>query len=68
MKVRVDEMLCQGHTQCQIAAPEVVKLRLEDGHAYVENEVVPPGMEAAVRMAAASCPENAISVVDDAGE
>lgn len=60
MKVRVDEDLCQGHTLCQIAAASVFKLRAEDGHAYVEGDEVPPGMDEAVRMAAASCPENAI--------
>jgi ferredoxin len=61
MKVRVDEARCQGHTLCQIAAPQVLRLRLDDGHAYVENEAVPPALEAAVRLAAAGCPESAIS-------
>jgi ferredoxin len=64
MRVRVDEDVCQGHTLCQIAGAEVFKLRLEDGHAYVESEEVPDGLEDAVRMAAASCPENAISIVE----
>lgn len=54
----VDEHLCQGHTLCQIAAPEVLKLRLDDGHAYVENDEVPEGMEDALRMAVTSCPES----------
>lgn len=61
MKVRVDQDLCQGHTLCQIAAAAVFKLRTEDGHAYVEDDEVPPGMDDAVTKAAASCPENAIS-------
>ncbi|HEY6623386.1 MAG TPA: ferredoxin [Acidimicrobiales bacterium] len=60
MKVRVDETRCQGHTLCQIAAPQVLKLRVNDGHAYVEDEAVPPALEAAVRLAAAGCPESAI--------
>jgi ferredoxin len=49
---------------CQLAAPQVLKLREEDGHAYVENELVPPQLEAAVRMAAATCPEEAITIID----
>ena len=64
MRVQVDEGRCQGHTMCQIAAPQVLKLRDEDGHAYVENEVVPPQLEAAVQMAAATCPEEAITITD----
>lgn len=67
MKVRVDEQLCQGHTLCQIAASQVLKLRVEDGHAYVEDENVPEGMEDALRLAVASCPENAISLTDECG-
>jgi ferredoxin len=67
VKVRVEEHLCQGHTLCQIAASPVLKLRLEDGHAYVEDDNVPEGMEGAVRLAAASCPENAISLIEEDG-
>jgi ferredoxin len=65
MKVRVDETRCQGHTLCQIAAPQVLKLRLDDGHAYVEDEAVPPALEAAVRLAAAGCPESAIQFEEE---
>ena len=64
VKVHVEEDRCQGHTMCQIAAPQVLKLREEDGHAYVESELVPPEFEAAVRMAAATCPEEAITITD----
>jgi ferredoxin len=62
LTVRVDEDRCQGHNLCSIAAPTVFKLRDDDGHAYVEDEDVPAGMEQRVRNAAASCPEAAIIV------
>ena len=65
MRVRVDEAKCQGHTLCNIAAPEIFKLREDDGHSYVEHEVVPADMEDHVRDAVATCPEAAISLQDE---
>lgn len=62
MRVRVVEPACQGHTLCAIAAPEIFKLREEDGHAYVESEDVPESQQEAVRRAAMGCPERAIVV------
>ena len=35
MRVTVDESICQGHTLCNMVAPEVFGLRVEDGHAFV---------------------------------
>jgi ferredoxin len=64
VRVHVDESLCQGHTLCAMAAPEVFHLRDEDGHAYVAvTEFTPTIMEAA-RRAASTCPEQAIVVED----
>jgi ferredoxin len=65
MRVRVDAAVCQGHTLCNFAAPGVFHLRDDDGHAYVEDENVPAGMEEAVRRAIDGCPERAICVVTD---
>jgi ferredoxin len=62
VKVRVDPDRCQGHTLCAFAAPELFKLREEDGHSYVEDEVVPAGLEDKARAAAATCPEQAITI------
>jgi ferredoxin len=62
MKIHVDESKCQGHTLCVLAAPDLVQLREEDGHSYVLSEEVTPGQEAAARAAAATCPEQAISI------
>ena len=64
MRVRVLEHVCQGHTLCAMTAPEVFKLREEDGHSYVDSEHVAEGQQDAVRRAAIGCPERAIVVED----
>ena len=60
MRVRVDPDKCQGHTKCALAAPEVFELSDEDGSATAVFDVVPAEHEAAVRKAAANCPEGAV--------
>jgi ferredoxin len=60
MKVRIDENLCQGHGMCALACPQLFHLSDEDGHAYLEDENVPPQFEQAVERAVRSCPEGAI--------
>lgn len=62
MRVRVDPDVCQGHTLCALAAPQVFLLRTEDGHSQVADEEVPGELEEAVRKAVATCPEGAISI------
>ena len=62
MRVRVLDHVCQGHTLCAMAAPDVFKLREEDGHAYVESTDVGETQQDAVRRAAIGCPERAIVV------
>ena len=59
----VDPDVCQGHTLCNFAAPEVFHLRDEDGHAYVaiDGDLTPEQLEAA-RQAELGCPERAITI------
>jgi ferredoxin len=64
MQVHIDPDVCQGHTLCALAAPEIFHLREEDGHAYVISADVPAGQEDAVRKAVATCPEGAISITE----
>ncbi|MGD9795137.1 MAG: ferredoxin [Acidimicrobiia bacterium] len=65
MRVTVDESICQGHTLCNMVAPEVFGLRVEDGHAVVlVSEPVGDQVDAA-RKAAATCPEQAIVISED---
>ena len=67
MRVQVDAAKCQGHTLCNRVAPEIFKLRTEDGHSMVENPEVPVELEAKVRRGALGCPENAI-VLEESSE
>lgn len=65
MRVRVDVNVCQGHSLCSWAAPDVFVPDDEDGHAIVLLDVIPPELEQATRDAAANCPESAITIEDD---
>lgn len=62
MRVRVSEDICQGHTLCATAAPQVFGLREEDGHAVVLMTDVPPELEESAKRAALGCPEQAIQI------
>ena len=59
----VNPDVCQGHTLCNMAAPEIFHLRDEDGHAYVavDGDLTPEQLELA-RQAELGCPERAITV------
>ena len=60
MRVTVDEDRCRGHGVCCVTCPEVFTLT-DDGYSEVRDPDVPAALEAAVRAAAASCPERAIT-------
>ena len=62
MRIRVDAERCQGHTLCNMVAPELFGLREEDGHSFVTQEQVPAALEEVARKAALGCPERAIEV------
>ncbi len=65
MRVRVDENICQGHTLCAMAAPEIFGLRDEDGHSYVlVTGELTADQQAAANSALIGCPERAISFTD----
>ena len=64
MRISVDADLCQGHTLCAMAAPEVFGLRDEDGHSYVILTEFDDAAMVAGRRAASTCPEQAIIVED----
>ena len=61
IRVELDEDRCRGHGVCCSICPEVFDLS-DDGYAVVKTPEVPQGSEEAVRTAAASCPELAITV------
>ena len=62
MRVVVNADLCQGHTLCNMAAPDIFRLREEDGHAYVVVDELRPEQEPLARKAELGCPERAITV------
>ncbi|WP_197375003.1 ferredoxin [Mycolicibacterium baixiangningiae] len=64
MKVRVDSGRCQGHTLCAMIAPDSFELSDIDGTASPVSDIVPDDQQDAVREAASSCPEQAISIDD----
>jgi ferredoxin len=62
VKVHLDPGLCQGHGRCYDLAPELFG-EDEEGYGLVLNDgLVPPGKEPEARLAAANCPERAITV------
>ncbi len=66
MKVHVDEERCEGHGRCYALAPTVFEPdEVGDGMA-VGDGTVAPGDEDRARLAAANCPEQAITIDEDA--
>lgn len=63
MKAAIDLELCQGHGQCQEAAPKVFEVR-DDGYAHLLVDTIPADQEANVRDAANRCPTDAIRLTD----
>ena len=64
MRVFVNPDLCQGHTLCNMVAPDIFHLREEDGHSYVVVDELTPEMVPLAQKAAIGCPERAIVVED----
>ncbi|MGA0036098.1 MAG: ferredoxin [Ilumatobacteraceae bacterium] len=64
MRVIVDEEKCQGHNRCFALAPELFDVD-DYGTAIALNDgVVPAELEDKARLAAANCPEYAITIED----
>jgi len=64
MKVRIDDDLCEGHGRCYALAPTIFEPD-EIGNAQVIGDgVVPADLEDRARLAAANCPEHAITIED----
>jgi ferredoxin len=62
VRVVVNAELCQGHTLCNMVAPDIFHLREDDGHAYVVIEALTAEQEPLAQKAALGCPERAITV------
>ncbi|HVB06224.1 MAG TPA: ferredoxin [Acidimicrobiales bacterium] len=66
MNIVVDLNICQGHSQCEEAAPEIFQVR--EGDNGYQSVVVNANPEAALRekleMAVRRCPTEALSISD----
>ena len=67
MRVQIDPALCQGHGRCYDLAPDRFG-EDEDGYATLTELTadgsVPADREDDARLAAANCPESAITVLE----
>ena len=66
MKVTVDGKLCTGHGRCYTVASQLFSPD-DQGFSSVRDEViqVPASLEDAARVAAGSCPEYAITLLEE---
>lgn len=65
MRVQVDQEKCQGHNRCYALAPELFDVDDYGTASALHDGVVPAGLEEKARLAAANCPEYAITVEED---
>jgi len=63
LKVVIDKPACCGYGVCADICPEVYKLD-EHGIVYLDDEIVPEGLEDRAREAADACPQSALAVVE----
>ncbi len=65
MKVSVDSAKCQGHGMCEAVGGDFFTLD-DSGYCCIGvGKTVPAGLESQVRLGVESCPEAALSVVED---
>ena len=61
MKLELDTTGCQGHGRCYSIAPALFDTD-DEGHSLLLTADVPDAQQANARAAAASCPEEVISI------
>ncbi len=61
MKVNVDWDLCEGHGQCEYAAPDVFTIN-DDGDLDVLDETPAEGQRKEVEQAVRRCPVRALTI------
>jgi ferredoxin len=64
MRISLDADKCQGHNRCYALAPELFDVDDYGIAVVVGDGSVPTGLEEKARLAAANCPEFAITVTD----
>lgn len=66
MRVHVDQQICQGHGRCYSLAPAVFEPDEIGNGVEIGGGIVAPGQEEAARRAVLNCPEQAITIEEDA--
>ena len=64
MKLHIDADACTGHGRCYVLAPEVFE-HDDEGHSVGLVDDIPDDLLDKARLAAANCPESAITISDD---
>ena len=62
MRVRIDDEKCEGHGRCYGLAPELFEPDEIGNGVVVGDGAVPAELEHRARLAAANCPEFAITI------
>jgi ferredoxin len=63
MKLHIDGEACTGHGRCYVLAPEVFEPD-DEGHSVGLVDDIPDVLLEKARLAAANCPESAITISD----
>ena len=63
MKLKIDAEACTGHGRCYVLAPEVFEPD-DEGHSVALVDDIPAALLDKAQLAAANCPESAISIVE----
>jgi len=63
LRIKVDKNACAGHAVCAARAPDIFLLN-DEGYLDSDGQVVPPEWHDLARVAAASCPEQAIKLIE----
>ena len=65
MKVQIDSGRCQGHGRCYDLVPDLFGADDEGYGQVVDDGIVAPAQEREGRLAAANCPEFAITLLEE---
>ena len=63
MRVQIDEARCEGHGQCEAAAPGLFHLD-DDGMAHLTHPDIPENLRPAAEAGVRACPVAALLVVE----
>lgn len=66
MRVQVDDERCEGHGRCYALAPELFEPDDIGNGVVVGDGIVPADLQERARLAAANCPEQAITIDEGA--